>query len=158
MMKCMMLTALFFCFFYSTAHAWHGYVVKVLDGDSIRVQRGRKTIEIWLYGIDCPEWGQSYGDEARRFTRGKIYGKKVTVEPKDIDKYDRLVALVSYSGGLLNRELVEGGLAWVYPRYCREQPLCAELKEVQYNAVKSGRGLWKEEHPGSPWQWRWKNK
>ena len=149
---------LFLCLFYSTAHAWYGYVVKVLDGDSIQVQRKGKIIEIRLYGIDCPEWRQSYGDEAKRFTREKIYRKTVTVEPKDIDRYDRVVALVGYSGGLLNRELIREGFAWVYPRYCREQPLCTELKELEYNAAKSRRGLWEAEHPVSPWQWKWKNK
>jgi len=149
---------MFFFFCHATANAWYGYVVKVLDGDSIRVQRGRNIIEIRLYGIDCPEWGQSYGDEARRYTREKIYRKTVTVEPRDIDPYDRIVALVSYSGGLLNKELVREGLAWMYPRYCREQPLCSEFRKLETKAEKEGRGLWKSNKAISPWQWRWKNR
>jgi len=158
MMKWMILTVVFFLFCPAASHAWHGYVVQVLDGDSIRVQRGRSIIEIRLYGIDCPEWGQPFGDKARRYTREKIYRKTVIVEPRDIDKYDRVVALVSYSGGLLNKELVQEGLAWMYPRYCLEQPLCSELQALENSAATSARGLWKETHPLSPWQWKWKNK
>ena len=87
----------------STAYSWQGYVVKVLDGDSLRVKRGREIIEIRLYGIDCPEWGQDYGNRAKRYTKAKMYKRTVNVEPRDVDRYGRIVALVSSSGRLINR-------------------------------------------------------
>ena len=145
--------------FLSTAYGWHGYVVKVLDGDSLRVKKGNAIIEVRLYGIDCPEWGQDYGNKAKQYLKRKINKKTVTVEPKDIDRYGRTVALVSSSERLMNRELVREGLAWVYPKYCREQPLCSELKKLQQKAKAGRRGLWREKNPVSPWYWKWqKNK
>jgi len=159
MMNYVFLFALILWFSVPTVvHAWSGYVVKVLDGDSLQVKKDGKIIEIRLYGIDCPEWKQPYGNEARRYSTKRIYRKTVTVEPKDIDRYGRIVALVSYSGRQINRELVSAGWAWMYPKYCREQPLCSEFKMLQDKAEKAGRGLWQAETPVSPWQWKWNNK
>ncbi len=154
MAKIMLLTGfLSFCIC-SPVLAWHGYVVKVLDGDSIRVKRGNKFYEIRLYGIDAPEHKQPYGSAAKRFTRKRIWKRTVTIEPKDIDRYGRTVALVKSQGRLINRELVRDGLAWVYPRYCREQPLCRNMKKDEDRAKKEARGLWKEKDPVSPWEWK----
>ena len=138
----------------STAYSWQGYVVKVLDGDSLRVKRGREIIEIRLYGIDCPEWGQDYGNRAKRYTKAKMYKRTVNVEPRDVDRYGRIVALVSSSGRLINRELVRAGLAWMYPKYCREQPLCSELKKLEKKAKDRRLELWRAKDPVSPWQWK----
>ena len=148
-----------FCFLpLSTAYSWQGYVVKVLDGDSLRVKRGREIIEIRLYGIDCPEWGQDYGNRAKRYTKAKTYQRTVTVEPRDVDRYGRIVALISSSGRLVNRELVRNGLAWMYPKYCKKQPLCSELKKLENKARNRRLGLWRAKDPVSPWQWKRRQK
>lgn len=154
MIKALAATVLFCLLPLSTAYCWQGYVVKVLDGDSLRVKRGKEVIEIRLYGIDCPEWGQDYGNKAKRFTKAKMYKRTVNVEPRDVDRYGRTVALVSSSGRLINRELVRAGLAWMYPKYCKKQPLCSELKKLQNNARKRRMGLWRAKDPVSPWQWK----
>ena len=154
-MKKVLAATVLFCFFpFSTAYCWQGYVVKVLDGDSLRVKRGKEVIEIRLYGIDCPEWGQDYGNKAKRFTKAKMYKRTVNVEPRDVDRYGRTVALVSSSGRLINRELVRAGLAWMYPKYCKKQPLCSELKKLQNKARNRRMGLWRARDPVSPWQWK----
>lgn len=142
----------------SSAWAWDGYVVKVIDGDSLRVKNNRKVIEIRLYGIDSPEWGQAYGNKAKQFLKKKIKGRKVSVVAKDRDRYGRTVALVSYSGGLVNREMVRSGYAWMYPKYCRQQPLCSELKQLQQKARSRRLGLWRDPAPVSPWQWKWQQR
>jgi len=140
-----------------SAQSWHGYVIKVLDGDSLRVRRGGAVYEIRLYGIDTPEYKQSYWKKAKRFTKSRTYKKTVTIEPRDVDRYGRIVALVKSQGRLVNRELVRDGLAWVYPKYCLEQPLCHEMKREETLARKELRGLWKEQNPLSPWQWKRKH-
>ena len=138
--------------------AWQGDVVKVLDGDSIRVRKNNEIIEIRLYGIDCPEWKQDYGNRAKRFTKARLLHKNVGVEPRDVDRYDRIVSLVTHDGHLINRELVANGLAWVYTKYCREEPLCTELHSLEQEARKQRRGLWKDKNAMSPSQWKRKNK
>jgi endonuclease YncB( thermonuclease family) len=154
-MRRVLVTAVLFCLgSFSSAYGWQGFVVKVLDGDSIRVKRGGKVVEVRLYGIDCPEWEQEYGDNARRYTKAKTYRKTVSVEPKDVDRYGRTVALVRRAGRLVNRELVRDGLAWMYPKYCKEEPLCSELKELEKKARARRRGLWQAKAPVSPWEWK----
>lgn len=137
-----------------SAQAWQGVVVKVLDGDSIRVQRGNKVHEIRLYGIDAPEYGQPFGNKAKRLTKTLVFKKRVTVQAVDVDKYGRIVALVRWQERLLSQELVHAGLAWVYPKYCKQQPLCREMVNEQSRAKKLRRGLWRDRHPVSPWQWK----
>ncbi|MDW7772011.1 MAG: thermonuclease family protein [Desulfobulbaceae bacterium] len=135
-------------------HAWEGVVVKVLDGDSIQVKRDGKIYEIRLYGIDTPEYKQPYSNKAKQYTKRLAYRQTVSVKKKDVDRYGRIVALVSSRGKLVNKELVRSGLAWFYPRYCREQPLCGELEALEKQARKEGRGLWRDTAPVSPWEWK----
>ncbi len=149
------LLSLFFCLFTpALVLGWHGYVVKVLDGDSLIVRKGNRDYEVRLYGIDAPEYGQKYGEEAKRFTKAQTYKKTVTVEPKDVDRYGRIVAVVKSRGTLVNRKLVQDGLAWVYSRYCLDKTLCSAWGKEQKRAKAGARGLWKDKNPLPPWQWR----
>jgi micrococcal nuclease len=136
------------------AYAWEGYVTGVLDGDSLRVKKGRRVNEIRLYGIDSPEYGQSYWQEARSLARELVLGQIVNIKPVDTDHYGRTVALVWHQGKLVNSELVRNGLAWVYPRYCQTQPLCSDMKTLEEAAQKQRLGLWREKSPMAPWLWR----
>ena len=104
--------------------------------------------------IDTPEYNQPYSDMARQFTMETIHWKTVSVEKKDIDRYGRIVALVTSEGKLVNRELVRAGLAWFYPRYCLEQPLCGELDSLEKQARQGHLGLWQDDAPVSPWEWK----
>ena len=136
------------------ASAWEGVVVKILDGDSMKVRRDGKIYEIRLYGIDTPEYRQPYSSKAKHFSKRLAYQQRVTVKKKDVDRYGRIVALVTSRGKLVNRELVREGLAWYYPRYCKAQPLCSELESLEKTARKQRRGLWRENNPVSPWDWK----
>lgn len=138
-------------------YGWHGYVTKVYDGDSLRVKKGTGFVEIRLYGIDAPEHGMPYSNRARRYLRNRTLKKTVTIEPRDVDRYGRTVALVKSQGSLVNRELVANGLAWVYPRYCKEQPLCREMTRDQEKARRQRWGLWRDKNPVSPWVWKHEN-
>ena len=137
---------------------WEGVVVKVMDGDSLQIKGGAGTVEVRLYGVDAPEYKQPYSNKAKQFVRRMAGGQKVSVEKMDVDRYGRLVALVSVGDRLVNRELVRAGLAWYYPRYCRRQPLCGELAELEVKARQQKKGLWRDPAPVSPWEWKRRNK
>lgn len=138
----------------ANANAWQGEAVKVLDGDTVQVRKGREIVKVRLYGVDCPESRQSFGRQAAEFTEKQVLGKKVKVERVDTDRYGRVVGLISAGGKLLNRELVRAGYAWTYEAYCRKQPLCIELRELEERARKRKAGLWQEKRPLPPWEWR----
>lgn len=139
----------------ASVYAFEGVVVKVIDGDSLQVEKDNGQVyEIRLYGIDTPEYKQPYSNKAKQLTGKLTFRQRVTVEKRDVDRYGRLVALVSSQGKLVNRELVRDGLAWYYSRYCLEQPLCNELELLETSARQERRGLWRDKNPIAPWDWK----
>jgi micrococcal nuclease len=69
---------------------------------------------IRLYGIDCPEGGQAYGNRAKQFTSQLVFGKSVKIVPVDRDRYGRTVADVILNDGReVGQEIVRAGFAWV---------------------------------------------
>lgn len=134
-----------------------GTVVSVADGDTITVLHRKRQKKIRLYGIDCPEKGQAFGTRAKQATSRAVFGKKVAVQPFDRDRYGRIVAVVSTPEGTpLNDQLVENGLAWVYPQYCKELEICFRLRNLEHAAITMRRGIWVEDTPVPPWLWRHK--
>jgi endonuclease YncB( thermonuclease family) len=131
-------------------------VVAVANGDTITVlDAGKRQVKIRLYGIDCPEKKQPFGNRARQATADAVMGKDVTVHPINTDRYGRTVALVAAPGReMLNSWLVKEGLAWVYPLFCRRADICDRLKELEQSARESKAGLWVDKDPVEPWVWR----
>ena len=123
-----------------------GAVMGITDGDTLTVLTADKQqVKIRLYGISCPERGREYWDRAKKATSDAVFGKRVTVQPVDIDRYDRTVAVVLMPGGKsLNEHLVREGLAWVYPQNCTREDICAPLKKLESGAKTQGRGVWTE--------------
>jgi micrococcal nuclease len=121
---------------------------------TITVLQETNPIKVRLYGIDCPEKRQAYGTRAKQFTSGLVFGKKVEVETVDVDRYKRTVGIVRLpEGTVVNEEIVRAGYAWVYPAYCKK-PLCLEWQRLEGEAATGRLGLWKDENPVPPWEWR----
>lgn len=59
-------------------------------------------------------------------------------------------ARVTCDGVDANAEQVKRGMAWVYDRYVTDKSLYA----VQDIARAGHLGLWHDEHPVPPWDWR----
>ena len=129
-------------------------VLSARDGDSIRVsQPGGRSVAVRLYGVDCPELGQPYGDAARDLT-GRLVGQVVDVRPTGGRSWGRVVAVIELSdGGTLQAALVDAGLAWVDGRFCR-RPECDGWRQAQEQAREARRGLWADDSPVPPWVWR----
>ncbi len=98
-------------------------VVRVVDGDTIIVDRGNGEERLRYIGIDTPETVkpdspvEPYGLEASEANARLVGGREVILErdTSDVDIYDRLLRYVwvETSGGLVlvNEALVELGLA-----------------------------------------------
>jgi endonuclease YncB( thermonuclease family) len=129
-----------------------GRVVKVADGDSIRVvDSSRKEHEIRLHGIDSPERGQPYANAARKVLSGLVAGNDVAIEERDIDQYGRIVGVVYLGDININLAMVESGHAWWYEHYARFD---RDLEAAQARARESRLGLWRDSNPTPPWEWR----
>ena len=130
-------------------------VVAVPNGDAITVLTAdNKQIDIRLYGIDCPEYRQAFGVLSRQTTMGAVYEENVAVQPLYQDRFDRTVAIVSIDGKTLQEILIREGVAWVYPKYCTEEEICAPLQRLEEEARAQRKGLWAEEKAMPPWKWR----
>lgn len=136
------------------SQSFDGQVVGVSDGDTITVLNDQKQIKVRLYGVDCPESKQAFGTRARQFTSEQVFGKLVSVEVMDIDRYGRTVGIVTTPDGIvLNRELLMEGMAWLYPDYCKA-PICGEWKQVETSTRQAKIGLWGDTSPTPPWEYR----
>lgn len=128
-----------------------GRVVGVSDGDTIEVMRAGRAVRVRLQGVDCPESHQAYGTRAKQFTSELAFGKTVAVQVHGTDQYGRILGeVILPDGRSLNRELVRNGYAWWYRRYS-EDPVLQQLEE---EARRERRGLWREKNPTPPWEFR----
>ena len=129
-------------------------LVRVVDGDTIRALLNGKETKIRVYGIDCPERNQPFGEYATGATAMALIGKKIRVLPLYEDRYERTVAVVLLeNGSTLEEWRVLIGAAWVYPQYC-DRPECAEWERLQEESRERGLGLWSGGRPVPPWEWR----
>lgn len=123
-----------------------------LDGDSLVYQRAGERREVRLFGVDCPEKGQAFGEQARAFTQKRVAGKSVRLIIHDTDRYGREVAeVILPDGASLNLALVQAGYAWWYDHHAGDEHQLAHLEE---QARKARRGLWVDAHPIPPWEFR----
>lgn len=129
-------------------------VLSVHDGDSLRLRRTNgEDMAVRLYGVDSPELGQPYGEAARDLTL-RLVGRSVTVRPTGGKSWRREVAVVLlHDGRSLQSALVEAGMAWVDDRFCR-RPECGDWRQAQATARAARHGLWADDAPVPPWQWR----
>ncbi|MFW5729528.1 MAG: thermonuclease family protein, partial [Spirochaetota bacterium] len=80
------------------------------------------------------------------------YDRMVQVEVVDVDRYGRAVGRVILpDGGDLNRILVYNGYAWWYEQYAPDDD---DLERLQAHARTEERGLWRQDDPIPPWEWR----
>lgn len=135
-----------------------GTVTWIYDGDTLEIATLGK---VRLIGIDTPEREDSRRDQylaeqgvsaarqrqvyqaAKNFGITHVKGQKVslTLDNPLRDRHDRLLAYVHLPDGrLLNRVLVEQGLAVVYRRF--EFKMKADFLVAEDKARQAGLGLW----------------
>lgn len=131
-------------------------VVTVYDGDSLDVVGNNgKRIKLRLYGIDAPEKGQHFANTARAFLDDLTQNSLYTLDVQYKDKYGRYVAVLYDENGIaVQEDLIRNGFAWVYPRFCDDVILCVGWQHVQDEAKNSRQGLWQDENPITPWDYK----
>jgi len=135
-----------------TQTSLNGKVIRVADGDTLTLlDAGNNQFRIRLYGIDCPESHQDFGRVAQKFTSDLCFGKQVSVEVKDKDRYGRIVGIVFTADKRnVNYLLLEAGLAWHYTAFDRSEAYA----RAETIARKEKRGLWVQSNAMAPWEFR----
>lgn len=150
MRKACFIVLTFLFWFPDLSFAWEGRVLTVIDGDTITVSHNGHGEKIRLYGIDCPEKKQPYGDTAKRFTGEMVQGKMVGIKSTGQGKYKRTIAWVYVGEKCLNIELLKAGLAWHYKKYSNDSALI----KLEQKARLEKCGLWSQKKPEPPWIYR----
>jgi endonuclease YncB( thermonuclease family) len=128
-------------------------VTRVIDGDTINLFlfSSGNIVSSRLNGIDCPEKGQPFYEEATKYTSDLCLYKQVSVIKYGKDKYDRLIVdIILPDGKNLNEEIVRAGFAWWYHLYSDS----LLLKKLENEARAARRGLWSQPNPVPPWEFR----
>jgi micrococcal nuclease len=129
-----------------------GHVVRVVDGDTVRVRLAGGTERVRLIGIDTPEtvkpdtpvqcYGRAASAEAHRLLDGRDVRLVADVESRD--RYGRLLAYVYRRPDMLfvNAELARRGFArqLTVPPNVRHAD---EFRRLVAEARAAGRGLWR---------------
>ncbi len=145
---------------------YKGWVVTVLEGDTIRVLDGsNRMTRVRLKSIDAPERDQPYGDEARKYLASLLSGREIKVKAKKADDYGNILGQVWVSPPECldckhsvdaNLALLKAGLAWWSSKFARQQSRSEreEYAAAEEKARLEGVGLWADPDPVPPWEWR----
>lgn len=131
----------------------NGEVIFVQSGDTLTVKTKRdKPYKVRLVDIDAPELSQPFGKPSQRLATDLALNKTVRVNYTFSDKYNRVIGEVFLPDGkLLNEEMLKAGLAW---HYRVKHPHSSFLEKLEYNAWKKKLGLWVQDVPVPPWEFR----
>lgn len=114
-------------------------VSEVLDGDTVRLSTGQT---VRYFGLNTPEDGQPFAEQAKRYNEQLVLGKQVRVvaarpEP---DGYQRRLAYVYVGDSLVNTRLIRAGWAHVFILDPLDQ--AEDWLRLQRDAQAAGRGIW----------------
>jgi endonuclease YncB( thermonuclease family) len=125
---------------------------RVVDGDSVDIG----TVHIRLFGIDAPEGRQlctrdsnpwPCGAAAAEKLRDLIGGATIDCVQRDVDKYERMVAVCKKGPTDLGAAMVKAGLALSYRQYS------IDYVDEEDDARRAKRGMWAGEFI-RPWDYR----
>jgi endonuclease YncB( thermonuclease family) len=93
---------------------FNGKVVGIIDGDTIEVLHNDNAERIRSSGIECPEKGPAYGNNAKHAASDLAFGKEVTVQTNGHDKYKRIIENAILPDGInINHTLVKEEGVWI---------------------------------------------
>lgn len=124
-------------------------IVKVTDGDTIRVRIKGTSTPVRLIGLNAPEINprQCYGTQAttrmKQLTTGGLVYITSDSTQGNRDRYNRLLRHVyTPSGTSIGLKMIDGGYAREYT-YKRAYAGQASHRRAQTNAKAAKRGLWR---------------
>ena len=128
---------------------FEGKVIRVSDGDTIVVlTQDKEQIKVRLNGIDAPEKKQPFGKQSTKSLANLVAGKTVEIKKEGNDRYGRTIGTVLLDGLDVNKEMVANGYAWAFRKYSKK------YAPDESNAKHEKLGLWAEEDPTPPWEYR----
>ncbi len=127
-------------------------VVKVVDGDTVTVEKDGTNVTLRLIGLDTPETVdprkpvQCFGKEASDKAKELLTNSSIAIETDDsqgtYDKYDRLLAYIYLQDGTnFNAYMIEQGYGHEYT-YDLPYKYQTAFRAAQARAKLAQKGLW----------------
>lgn len=137
-----------------------GRAFAVYDGDTCKLEiSGGKVEKLRFAHIDAPEKKQRGGLEAQKFLANMIDGRDITVIVNTTDRYGRKVADVYYDGHYVNAEMVKNGYAWHYKSFDKPgSKVYQDFQDLEQQARRNRLGIWSDNSPEPPWEYRKRGK
>ena len=139
-------------------------VIRIFDGDTIRVRGAGLEFKVRLVGIDAPEMGrkgqpgQPFSQRAKQAISQLIYKKEVELKQYGEGGYNRILAEVFSDGQNVNLKMIRAGLAEVYQGKPAPGLNVAVYRKEQDIARKKNSGMWSlGDKYLSPRKWRKEN-
>lgn len=152
-----LLVSLFLFSGYVQAEHLIGRVVAVEDGDTFTLMEegSQRMHKIRPAGMDAPDKGQNRCHDAHMYLEKLILQKDVRAECYKRDRDDRQICTVYVDGKDTGLEMLDSGWAW-WERHANEQPESVRMayEAAERNASTQKKGLWQDERPVPPWEWR----
>lgn len=128
-----------------------GVVTKIIDGNTIEITTfNQEVYTLLLLGIDSPEPGQPFSENAKKLLSKLLFEKNVTVQVHGKNRLGNRLGVILMPDGVDPRhELLKAGLAWT-----SEKEPHPELEALRKEAHSQGVGLWSEPDPTPPWTYR----
>lgn len=137
-----------------SAASLHGKVSDVFDGESIAILSQTHTLKVKLIGVAPPEKTQAYADIARQHLADLILNKFVVVRYSAL-RDGQLVGQVLLGEMDVCAQMIRDGVAWYKPHEGDLSPLERQIYQASQDAARSERrGLWQDESPLAPWDFR----
>lgn len=132
-------------------------VINHIDGDTVYLVGDKTLYKVRLACIDAPERKQKpWGKKATNRLK-QIIPLKSTVkwEQYAVDRYSRPIGELFVNGQSINAQMVTEGHAFVYRPYLYN---CVQTKQEMLEgelwAKEQKRGVWGQNGPQEPWQFR----
>lgn len=125
------------------------HVVKIIDGDTLRVRCRERPEKVRLLFVNTPEYGKKGSRRAKRALQRLVDGGEVQLHFENgshekRDRYGRLLAYVVVDDLNVNIELVREGWTRYWTRYGHGS-LGEAFRRAEKQARKENRGLWTPE-------------
>ena len=123
-------------------------IIKIFDGDTVRVKGFGLQFTIRLVGIDTPELGkkrkkdQPYSQEAKKKLTRLIHKKTISLEQYGTGSYNRVLAEIFVNATNINLEMVRSGLAEVYQGKLPNGLEASLYFQAEKMAKQSLKGMW----------------
>lgn len=143
----------------SSAHAelFDAWVSSIENADTVKIiLRNEQWRTLRIAGIDAPDPGQDYSEQAKKALSNMVLNKVVLVRTQD-DAQGSLpaAAQIAVSGQDVGLAMIEGGYAWL--NRSDEHVLSSEwffaYESAQDKAMRTLSGMWSR-GPVPPWVWR----